>query len=114
MFERTIIHDNYHESSTPHPAPGSWPDAGRAWRAKTLWLVRRCWSHPVETELRETGLQTGMALDRAGHSWGSWRRPLRCAGLLDAPWCRWHPRRHGDGNVQDPLEKRILAEQRGL
>src|SRR5258708_27317116 len=113
-IERNIIHDCHHQYSSPHSPPGGRSDADRAWSAKTLWLVRWSWSHPVETGLRETGLQAGMVMGHPGNCRGSRRRSLRRVGLLDTPGCRRHPRGNGYCNLQEPLEKRFLAEQRRL
>src|SRR5450755_2388022 len=92
--ERNIIHDCHLKYSSPHAPSRGWPDAGRAWSAKTLWLVRWSWSHPVETGIRETGLQTGMAVAQLCHPGrGGWW-PLRRAWVLDAPGCRRNIRCH--------------------
>src|SRR5579872_1531051 len=112
MLERNIFHDCHHEYRAPLAPSGCWADVGWAWRTKTLWLVRRSWPHPIGTRLRETGLQAGMAMDDASHCGRSWRRPLRCAGLFNSPWCCRHSRHHGYGDVQEPLEKWVLVEQR--
>src|SRR6266480_6580910 len=114
MLERNSFHDCHYEYCTSSTSSWDWPDVSRTRSAKTLWLVWWSWTSACETWFRKTRLQASLALDHSGYCGRSWWWPLCCIGLFDSPGRRRHLRCHGYGNVQESLEKRLLAEQRWL
>src|SRR5579863_837128 len=105
-----MIHGSHNEQRSSHSAPCGWTDTGRTRYAKALWLVCRAWACQIDAGVRETAVQTRMAVGRLCDPGGAGRRTLRRPGVLDAPGGSRYFWRDVHGDLQESLEKRLYRE----
>src|SRR3989440_4890093 len=107
---RKIIYGDHTQLGITFTSPGDRINAGCTRSAEALWLVCWVWAYQVDAGVRETALQTCVALGLPGDSRGvGWWYLLR-TWILDTPGSSRHLRRDVHGDVQKSLEKRLHSE----